>query len=265
MDCEYILKNKYCLYFVSKTEIILFLNEVDLSKYRQRIFNNKYDIETNNFILKCINKLNIEKGLLYNTDLSIIYDDLDKNTFDLQQLKYFSITDDIQNLFFKKKDVFFKQIERYEININDINTDYFLILGLYFKLFTEEEIYKISKNKKIISHINNYSNYLFEIKNNSISLLKKDYGMFYENYKSLWYAINNKYYIKNKYKYLLFLSDQIKKHKCTYLNINNCKDCEKENLKILIKQDLIKYSELLSKLNNIDLQYFIDYCNERIF
>lgn len=265
LDCEYILKNKYCLYFLSKTEIILFLNEVDLSKYRQRIFNNKYDIETNNFILKCINKLNIEKGLLYNTDLSIIYDDLDKNTFDLQQLKYFSITDDIQNLFFKQKDVFLKQIDKYEININNITTDFFLIIGLYFELFTEEEINKLSKNKKIINHIKNYSNYLFEIKDNNLSLLKTDYGMFYENYKSLWYAINNKYYIKNKYKYLLFLSDQIKKHKCTYLNINNCKDCEKENLKILIKQDLIKYSELLSKLNNIDLQYFIDYCNERIF
>ena len=102
LDCEYILKNKYGLYFLSKTEIILFLNEVDLSKYRQRIFNNKYDIETNNFILKCINKLNIEKGLLYNTDLSIIYDDLDKNTFDLQQLKSCSIKDDIKSLFLIK-------------------------------------------------------------------------------------------------------------------------------------------------------------------
>ena len=197
---EYILKNKYCLYFLSKKEIILFLNEVDLSKYRQRIFNNKYDVETNNFILKCINNLNIEKGLLYNIDLSIIYDDLDKNSFDLQKLKYFSITDDIKNLFLKKKEVFLKQIGKYEININNITTDYFLILGLYFNLFTDEEIYNISKNKKIISHINNYSNYLFEIKNNNISLFKKDYGIFYENYKSLWYDINSKYYIKNKYK-----------------------------------------------------------------
>ena len=167
------LKNKYCLYFLSKKEIILFLNEADFSKHKQRIFN-KYDIETNNFILKCINKLNIEKGLLYNIDLSIIYDDLDKNTFDLQQLKYFSITDDIKNLFIKKKDIFKKQIEKYEINIT---TDYFLILGLYFKLFTDEEIYNISKNKKIINHIKNYLNYLFEIKENNLSLLKTDYGM----------------------------------------------------------------------------------------
>ena len=120
---------------------------MDLSKYRQRIFNNKYDIETNNFILKCINKLNIEKGLLYNTDLSIIYDDLDKNTFDLQQLKSCSIKDDIKSLFLIKKDVFLKQIEKYEININNITTDFFLIIGLYFELFTEEEINKLSKNK----------------------------------------------------------------------------------------------------------------------
>lgn len=288
---------QFKLYFVENKKLLLkdntlsnFFNEPE---YFNIISNHNILNILNNFDIKdfdfedCSRDLN--KKLSYEIALLFNFKELIKQNFCIRQsyfckkIEKLSIDKNKVELFNKTKHNISNFIFDNAIDINKeslIYEDYkvfnfaicFIVYGLYFKLFTEEEIFKLEQNnfflflsediydKKLFLHLLNINNIkltkIYTIKNTSYSLLYKSYP---KSNVNLLYSLEK--ILKSecqKVNYILEIAQKLTEFNSIIF--------EKSTISIdEIKNIFIEHSHILAKKNNMSQNEFIKLVKTKIY
>jgi len=288
---------QFKLYFVENKKLLLKDNTLSNFFNESEFFN----IISNCNILNILNNLDIKglefedysrdlnKKLSYEIALLFNFKELIKRNFIIKQIYYLDKIDKLTidknkiELFNKTKQNISNFIFDNAIDINKeslIYEDYeyfcfsicFIFYGLYFRLFTEEELFKLEKNNFLLflsEDIHKKEDFLYLLKINNIKL-KKIYTV-----KNTSYSILYKSYPKSNFNLLYSLEDFLKSEdqKVNYileiaqkLTEFNSIIFEKSNISIdEIKNIFIEHSHILAKKNNISQYEFIKLVKIKIY
>lgn len=289
---------QFKLYFVENKKLLLknntlynFFNEPEL-----------FNIISNHNILNILNNLDIKgldfedcsrdlnKKLSYEIALLFNFKELIKQKFVIKQIYYLDKIDKLtidknkMELFNKTKQNISNFIFDNAIDINKeslIYEDYecfrfaicFIFYGLYFKLFTEEELFKLEKNNFLLflsEDIYKKEDFLYLLKINNIKL-KNIYTV-----KNISYSILYKSYPKSNFN-LVYSLEKMLKSECQKVNyiLEIAQNLTEFNSIIFdksneisideIKDIFIEHSHILSKKNNISQDEFIELVKTKIW
>lgn len=281
---------QFKLYFVENKKLLLKDNTLSNFFNESELFNiiSNYNILNilNNLDIKCLDfedcSRDLNKKLSYEIALLFNFKELIKQKFLIKQIYYLDKIDKLRidknkiELFNKTKQNISNFIFDNAIDINKeslIYEDYeyfrfaicFIFYGLYFKLFTEEELFKLEKNNFLLflsEDIYKKEDFLYLLKINNIKLnniytvKNTSYSLLYKNYPksnvNLLYSLEK--ILKSecqKVNYILEIAQKLTEFNSIIFEKSNEISIDE------IKDIFIEHSNILSKKNNMSQDEFI--------
>lgn len=288
---------QFKLDLMENKKLLLQDNPLSIVFNEPKLFNiiSNYDILNilNNFDIKdldfedCYTDLNIklsyEIALLFNFKALIKQNFCVKQTYYLDQIEKTTINKNKIELFNKTKENISNFLFENVIDINKkfISSEHyetflfaicFVFYGLYFKLFTEEELYKLEKNNFLLllsEDIYKKEDFLHLLKINNIKLKKiytvnhTTHSILYKNYPksnfNLLYSLEKLLKSESqKVNYILEISQKLTEFNSIIFDKSNEISIDE------IKNMFIEHSNILSKKNNMLQDEFINLLKNKI-